>query len=1002
MLPPNDGGSTSPQESVQEIVVRVSQMPLNTPEARQKYIDEATDLAKGGRSSEPEVEQVYAKLEDSYPLDQVDELRFTLFEEMAGLAEEIDKKDLPEVTKDMDLTQLRFLRKVAKMIKMDKIAGEEETDPAMSQFLKATDKLLSEADIAEYDRQRVGGEASVPEPARREEAEPASPVDKPVVQEGLRETAAELIKRQLEENSTISKVPIDITKDLLTEFLNDMPLGDGLRFQDPKVSIHNNYSEGFPAAEIKGKIEINNEEYDLSIIIENTGSEKARFRTGWRAEAGDENGELADRKNQELPSHLRNAFVEASGPNWNPDSLYIKDGKIVVVFKNNQPVEKVETEETFNPLREPQATPAESLSVTTSELSDDERRVQEAHSRLKPPFFDNRIEAVLSEVSGQKPADGLTPEQKEGIKLLLKDLEGLEGRLENLKTEEKAIEELEHLKTYEKAIEEIEDRLLSLASGLRSEFKPVRIASAPVIQSPPDISEAQADVPGSAPEDTVGSDQRLIMESAEALSAHPEQAEKLIPGIRELLERDPENSGARQLLGDVYMRSGKFQKAIDEYNKVLESRRQPEPAEAEPVLPAAQQPAEKADFTDLGATVELGTESAKAEETKEVDRVRLERYLERRGLAGMPMNEHEREEVALQMRYERFRAEEYLVEHGFEQPIKELIAKAKSITPESSVDELNALQEEAGQRLIWDRGITITEVGPELIDVIQERVGKFPVLMASFEGGDFPLGARVQLDIEESTALYDGSSATYDRLEGWEGYLKEINRFSGDDRQSIYRDRIREALKSGINNTAWGGWGDPQTISAYDFDHALNAALGEKGGERDKIEDQMVGFVRQRDLTNEMGLSATGKMYLSDWRNYVKNYDERKTAERNAPPVAAESVLPKPVSEKTPPPADQQLPTVSEAQVDLPGSPVEYKVKPAVEKAVRAIEDIYRNHPNQAGQIIPRLEEVIAKDPNYAEGYRLLAELYDKNGQPEKALEQTNLYLSKQRTSGGL
>ena len=39
--------------------------------------------------------------------------------------------------------------------------------------------------------------------------------------------------------------------------------------------------------------------------------------------------------------------------------------------------------------------------------------------------------------------------------------------------------------------------------------------------------------------------------------------------VRELVEANPEHAGLRRALGDAYMRCGRFQKAIEEYNRAV-------------------------------------------------------------------------------------------------------------------------------------------------------------------------------------------------------------------------------------------------------------------------------------------------------------------------------------------------------------------------------------------------------------------------------------------------
>jgi tetratricopeptide (TPR) repeat protein len=64
---------------------------------------------------------------------------------------------------------------------------------------------------------------------------------------------------------------------------------------------------------------------------------------------------------------------------------------------------------------------------------------------------------------------------------------------------------------------------------------------------------------------------RNLDEAAEAyrllLRAHPEAAPDLVEELCRLVDTAPAHGGLRRALGDAYMRSGRFQKAIEEYNQ---------------------------------------------------------------------------------------------------------------------------------------------------------------------------------------------------------------------------------------------------------------------------------------------------------------------------------------------------------------------------------------------------------------------------------------------------
>lgn len=56
------------------------------------------------------------------------------------------------------------------------------------------------------------------------------------------------------------------------------------------------------------------------------------------------------------------------------------------------------------------------------------------------------------------------------------------------------------------------------------------------------------------------------------LGSAPESAGAVVAGIRGLIEAFPDLADAHRVLGDAYMRAGRFQQAIDEYNWALASR----------------------------------------------------------------------------------------------------------------------------------------------------------------------------------------------------------------------------------------------------------------------------------------------------------------------------------------------------------------------------------------------------------------------------------------------
>ena len=61
-------------------------------------------------------------------------------------------------------------------------------------------------------------------------------------------------------------------------------------------------------------------------------------------------------------------------------------------------------------------------------------------------------------------------------------------------------------------------------------------------------------------------------EAGRLLRDLPGMVNDLIPILREVLQKDPRNIEAHRVLGDAYMRTGRFQQAIEEYNQFLGSR----------------------------------------------------------------------------------------------------------------------------------------------------------------------------------------------------------------------------------------------------------------------------------------------------------------------------------------------------------------------------------------------------------------------------------------------
>lgn len=67
-----------------------------------------------------------------------------------------------------------------------------------------------------------------------------------------------------------------------------------------------------------------------------------------------------------------------------------------------------------------------------------------------------------------------------------------------------------------------------------------------------------------------------------ALGAAPSLCDDVVAGLKGLVEAHPDFGAAHRVLGDAYMRAGRFQQAIDEYNRVLADRQASQEASGTP------------------------------------------------------------------------------------------------------------------------------------------------------------------------------------------------------------------------------------------------------------------------------------------------------------------------------------------------------------------------------------------------------------------------------------
>lgn len=69
-----------------------------------------------------------------------------------------------------------------------------------------------------------------------------------------------------------------------------------------------------------------------------------------------------------------------------------------------------------------------------------------------------------------------------------------------------------------------------------------------------------------------GDPEAALEEYRRVLASSPEAAEQVAEGLKDLMRAYPDLPAAHRVLGDAYMRSGRFQQAIEEYNWVLSNR----------------------------------------------------------------------------------------------------------------------------------------------------------------------------------------------------------------------------------------------------------------------------------------------------------------------------------------------------------------------------------------------------------------------------------------------
>jgi tetratricopeptide (TPR) repeat protein len=95
--------------------------------------------------------------------------------------------------------------------------------------------------------------------------------------------------------------------------------------------------------------------------------------------------------------------------------------------------------------------------------------------------------------------------------------------------------------------------------------EPVAASSEPAPLATPDLAHATATW-------RAGDDEAALEEYRRLLNDQPDLADDVVESVRQLIEIHPDVAAAHRVLGDAYMRSGRFQQAIDEYNWVLANK----------------------------------------------------------------------------------------------------------------------------------------------------------------------------------------------------------------------------------------------------------------------------------------------------------------------------------------------------------------------------------------------------------------------------------------------
>jgi tetratricopeptide (TPR) repeat protein len=116
----------------------------------------------------------------------------------------------------------------------------------------------------------------------------------------------------------------------------------------------------------------------------------------------------------------------------------------------------------------------------------------------------------------------------------------------------------------------------ALAADQPTASEPARAASTPEPSPEQNQELAQAAALAEARATAALGDHDATAETyRQLLRAHASVAGEVVEELCRLVDGSPEHGGLRRALGDAYMRSGRFQKAIEEYNRAAAAVRQP-------------------------------------------------------------------------------------------------------------------------------------------------------------------------------------------------------------------------------------------------------------------------------------------------------------------------------------------------------------------------------------------------------------------------------------------